>query len=538
MLQRVERALGLRTNPVVFFTSAAFIVLFVAAAAIFPGVVSGVFGAMAAWISASLGWLYILLVTLFVGFVLVVGFSRYGKLRLGPDGSRPEYTNWAWFAMLFTAGIGSVLMFYGVAEPVSNFSANPMNLETETERAAAALNFPLYHYGLHAWGVFSLAGLALAYFAYRKGMPMRMRSAFYPIFGEKVNGPVGHVIDIFTVLGTAFGVAVTLGLAGSQVNAGLTRVAGVGDSNLIQAAIVVVITAFAAISVGVGLDKGIRRLGQLNMILAITLMAFIVLVGPTVFIFQGTVQAAGYYFQNIIEFSFWNQAYNDDGWQSSWTVFIWAWQISWAPFVGMFVARISYGRTIREFVLGVLLAPLAFTIVWFGVFGSTALNIELNGAGGLAAIVDETLQVALFAMLEQFPLAIASSILSLVVIVIFFATSADSTSLVLDTLTSGDEGDSLARQRVFWAASLGLIALVLLFADGLDALSNVVTVTGLPFLIILALMGYSLMKSLRDEDTSPTTQPAQTATPTTGNKEPSADREDDKARREEVSRSR
>ncbi|MGH3087336.1 MAG: BCCT family transporter [Rubrobacteraceae bacterium] len=524
----------MRTNPVVFFTSAAFIVLFVAIAAIFPGPVSGIFGAMATWISDSLGWLYILLVTVFVGLVLVVGFSRYGNLRLGPDGSRPEYTNWAWFAMLFTAGIGSVLMFYGVAEPISNFSSNPMNLETDTARAEAALNFPLYHYGLHAWGVFSLAGLTLAYFAHRKGMPMRMRSAFYPVFGERVNGPLGHVIDIFTVLGTAFGVAVTLGLAGSQVNAGLTRVAGLGESNLLQAAIVLSITAVAAVSVGIGLDKGIRRLGQLNMILAIILMAFIVVVGPTVFIFQGTVQAAGYYLQNLIEFSFWNQAYNDDGWQSSWTVFIWAWQISWAPFVGMFVARISYGRTIREFVLGVLLAPLAFTIMWFGVFGNTALDIEINGPGGLAAIVDETLQAALFAMLETFPLAVASSILSLVVIIIFFATSADSTSLVLDTLTSGDEEDSRPQQRIFWALSLGAIALVLLFAGGLTALSNVVTVTGLPFLIILAFMGYSLITALRTE----ATQPRAEREPAQRPEEPVAVDGDSRARQGEVTKSR
>lgn len=504
MLQRVERALGLRTNPVVFFVSAAFIVLFVAVAAIFPGPISAVFGDLAAWLSATLGWLYILLVTVFVGLVLVIGFSRYGRLRLGPDGARPEYTNWAWFAMLFTAGIGSVLMFYGVAGPISHLAENPMNMTGETAIAQAAINLELYHYGLHAWGVFGLAGLTLAYFCYRRGMPLRIRSAFHPIFGDRIHGPLGHAIDIFTVLGTVFGVAVTLGLAGSQVNAGITRVFGAGESEGLQALVIALITAGAIVSVALGLDRGIRRLGQLNMTLAIGLMAFVIVVGPTAFIFQGFVQSIGYYFQNLIEVSFWNQAYNDDGWQGAWTVFIWAWQISWAPFVGLFVARISYGRTIREFVLGVLFAPLIFTIFWFGVFGGTALDIELNGAGGLTAVVQDTLQVALFAMLEQLPLATLSSLLALLIICIFFITSADSASLVLDTLTSGDDDNSLARQRVFWAVSLGAIALVLLLAGGLDALSNVVTVTGLPFLLILAVMSFGLLKALRSEDTRPT----------------------------------
>jgi choline/glycine/proline betaine transport protein len=499
MIERIERSLGLRTNPVVFFTSALFIIVFVALGVIVPGSMSAVFGATAGWISANLGWLYILIVTLFVIFVVVIGFSRYGKLRLGPDDARPEYGNYAWFAMLFTAGIGSVLMFFGVAGPISHFTSNPMGLEGG-DRTAAALNFELYHYGLHAWGVFGLAGLALGYFAYRRGMPLRIRSAFYPILGDRVNGPIGHAIDIFTVLGTVFGVAVTLGLAGSQVNVGITRTMGLSDTTPLQIGVIAVITALAVISVALGLDRGIRRLGQINMALAILLLLFVLAAGSTVFLLQGFVQAIGYYFQNFIQFSFWNQAFNDDGWQGSWTVFIWAWQISWAPFVGMFIARISYGRTIREFVVGVLFAPLIFTIFWFSVFGLTALNMDNNGPGGLSAVVEENLRAALFAMLDQLPFAGFSSILALVVIIIFFVTSADSASLVLDTLTSGDEENSLARQRIFWAVSLGAIALVLLLAGGLDALSNVVTTTALPFLIILAFMCYSLFEGLRSDE--------------------------------------
>lgn len=498
MLERLERSLGLNTSPVVFFASAVFIVIFVALGVILPGPLAAVFGATAGWISENLGWLYILTVTVFVIFVIVVGFSRYGRLRLGPDDARPEYGNYSWFAMLFTAGIGSVLMFFGVAGPISHFSSNPMGLQGDA-RAAAALNLELYHYGLHAWGVFGLAGLALGYFAYRKGMPLRIRSAFYPILGDRINGPIGHAIDIFTVLGTVFGVAVTLGLAGSQVNTGITRVTGLSETTLLQIGVIGVITALAVVSVGLGLDRGIRRLGQINMALAILLLLFVLVTGSTIFLLQGFVQAIGYYFQNFIEVSFWNQAFNDTGWQASWTVFIWAWQLSWAPFVGLFIARISYGRTIREFVLGVLFAPLMFTVLWFSVFGLSALNIERNGAGGLTEVVQDNLRVALFVMLERFPLAGFTSVLALIVIIIFFVTSADSASLVLDTLTSGDAENSLARQRIFWAASLGAIALVLLLAGGLTALSNVVTTTGLPFLIILAIMCYSLLQGLHNE---------------------------------------
>ncbi|WP_053057937.1 BCCT family transporter [Rubrobacter aplysinae] len=504
MMEQVGRALGLRTNPVVFFTSALFIVLFVAFGVFFSGAMTAVFGATAGWLSANLGWLYILTVTLIVLFVLILGFSRYGKLRLGPDGARPQFGNYAWFAMLFTAGIGSVLMFYGVAGPVSHYAANPMEIGNNADKAQAALNFSLYHYGLHAWGVFGLAGLSLGYFAYRRGMPLRLRSAFYPIFGNRIHGPIGHVIDIFTVLGTVFGVAVTLGLAGSQVNIGVSRTLGISESTLLQVLIIAGITAVAVVSVALGLERGISRLGQTNMALAILLLAFVIVAGPTVFLLQNFVQSIGYYFQNFVQFSFWNQAYNDDGWQGSWTVFIWAWQISWAPFVGMFIARISYGRTIREFVLGVLFAPLLFTIFWFSTFGGTALNSVLGGNGNLTQVVtaEGGIRAALFAMLETLPLATLSSILALAVICIFFVTSADSASLVLDTLTSGDSENSLTRQRVFWAVSLGAIAIVLLLAGGLDALSNVVTTTGLPFLVILAVMCFSLLRGLRSEEES------------------------------------
>lgn len=515
MIQGLERMLGLRTNPVVFFTSAIFIILFVLVGAVFSGWTTAVFGATAGWISANLGWLYILTVTFLVVFVVVVGFSRYGRLRLGPDDARPEYGNYAWFAMLFTAGIGSVLMFFGVAGPVSHFASNPMGLSNEAARAQAAINFELYHYGLHAWGVFGLVGLALGYFSYRRGMPLRIRSAFYPVLGDRINGPIGHAIDIFTVLGTVFGVAVTLGVAGSQVNIGVSRTFGLNESTLLQILIVAGITGVAIISVWLGLDKGIRRLGQLNMALAILLLLFVLVAGPTIFLLQGFVQTIGYYFQNFIEFSFWNQAYSDDGWQGSWTVFIWAWQVSWAPFVGMFIARISYGRTIREFVLGVLFAPLIFTMLWFTVFGGAALDQVLGGNNNITNVVtqDGGLRAALFVLLDTFPLAGLTSTLAIIVVCIFFVTSADSTSLVLDTLTSGDEENSLARQRVFWAISLGLIALVLLVAGGLDALSNVVTTTGLPFLIILAFMCYSFMQGLRNEGKEPVGDEASTGPP-------------------------
>lgn len=499
MFESIERAFGLRTNPPVFFTSAAFILLFLLAGVIWPAQTADLFGTLAAGIARNLGWFYILAVTGIVGFTLWVGISRYGSLRLGPPDSRPEYDNASWFAMLFTAGIGTVLMFYGVAEPTLHYVDNPTRTDGTIEAAQEAVHLAFYHYGLHAWGVFGLAGLALGYFAYRKGLPLSIRSAFQPLLGDRIQGPIGHAIDIFAVLGTIFGVSVSLGLAASQFSAGLEHVTGLPNTQYVQVTAIAAITAFATLSVTRGLDNGIRRLGQVNMVLAVVLLLFVLIAGPTARLLGAFVQNTGYYLQNIVRTSFWTESYRDSAWQADWTLFIWAWQISWSPFVGMFIARISKGRTIREFVFGAMLLPAVFTIFWFTVFGNSAIWMETSGAG-LAALVEENLPVALFAMLEMLPFgAPLFTTIALTVVFLFFVTSSDSGSLVVDQITAGGIEDSPVRQRIFWAVTEGAIAAVLLVAGGITALSNVVTTMGLPFCVVLVFVAFGLGRALKQE---------------------------------------
>ncbi len=499
LLESIERRLGLETNRPVFFVSAVFIIIFLLLAVLLPSSMASTFGTIAGYIADGFGWFYILSVTLIVGFVVWVAISRYGHIRLGPPDSRPDYGNATWFAMLFTAGIGTVLMFYGVAEPLTHYMNSPLAEDQTREAAQEAINFSFYHYGPHAWGVFSLVGLALAYFSYRRGHPLSIRAAFYPLLGKRTDGAAGHAIDILAVLGTIFGVSVSLGLAASQFTAGLDHVTGIGNTPLIQTIVIAGITVFAIISVIRGLDGGIRRLGQLNMILALILLAYVFVVGASGTLMKAFVQNTGFYLQNFLRTAFWTEAYRGGDWQERWTLFIWAWQISWAPFVGMFIARISKGRTIREFVLGALIAPAIFTFFWFTVFGNTAISLEMAGAG-LGAIVLENLPVALFVMLEQFPLgATVFSGLALIIVFLFFVTSSDSGSLVVDMITAGGRTDAPTRQRVFWATTEGAIAAVLLLAGGIVALQNVVTVMGFPFCVILTLMAVSLVKGLQTD---------------------------------------
>lgn len=499
MLDSLERKLGLQTLRPVFYTAALFIVVFLVAGVVLPTQTADFFGALAATIARTLGWFYILAVTLIVAFVLWVGLSRYGHLRLGPPDSRPDYDNPTWFAMLFTAGIGTVLMFYGVAAPIDHYIDNPTRTNETVEAAQEAIHLTYYHYGLHAWGVFGLVGLALAYFSFRKGLPLSIRSAFQPLLGARTEGWWGHAIDIFAVLGTIFGISVSLGLAASQFSAGIEHVTGIPNTEVTRVISVFAITALATLSVYRGLDGGIRRLGQINMVLAVVLLVYVLFAGPTAHLLDGFVQNVGYYLQNIVRTSFWTETYRETDWQAEWTLFIWAWQISWSPFVGMFIARISRGRTVREFVLGVLLLPAIFTFFWFSVFGNTALWLEQAGAG-LAAVVAENLSVALFAMLELLPLgAPLFTTIALVVVFLFFVTSADSGSLVVDQITTGGRSDSPVKQRIFWALVQGAIAGVLLIAGGVTALSNVVTVMGLPFCVVLVCVAISLGKALRQE---------------------------------------
>lgn len=499
MLERLQRRLGLQTIPGVFFTSAGVATLFVALAVPFDQAVAEYFGLLTGWVARNLGWFYILAVTSLLVFLLGLAVSRYGTIRLGGDDSRPDYSNLTWFTMLFAAGIGTILMFWGVAEPVSHFANPPFEgVQPGSERAASdAMTVALYHFGLHTWTIFAMPGLAIGYFAYRHNLPMRISSLFYPILGEKAFGPWGWAVDVIAVLGTLFGVATSLGLGTLQLNSGLNYLFGVPSTGMVQVILIAVIASIAATSVALGLDKGVRRLSQLNILLAMVLLAFVLAVGPTVFIAEGMVQSVGDYFDALPWLAFWTETFKETDWQRQWTLFYWAWTISWAPYVGIFIARISRGRTIREFVGGVLFAPTAFTLVWFGIFGLSAIQVEMNGVVALADQVQQDPSVAIFAFLEAFPLAEVASALSVVIIVIFFTTSSDSASLVIDLLTRRDDQPSLVRQRIFWAAAQGVIAATLLLAGGLDALQNVITSLGLPFCILLIFMAVSLFRALR-----------------------------------------
>lgn len=499
MLERLQRRLGLQIIPGVFFTSAGIAALFVALAIPYDDAVAESFGLLSGWVARNLGWFYIFSVSALLIFLIGLAFSRYGNIRLGADDSRPDYSNLTWFTMLFAAGIGTILMFWGVAEPISHFAHPPFDgVQPGSEQAAGdAMTIALYHFGLHTWTIFAVPGLAIAYFSYRHNLPMRISSLFYPILGERAFGPWGWVVDVIAVLGTLFGVATSLGLGTLQLNSGLNYLFDVPSSGLVQVILIAVITSVAAISVALGLDKGVRRLSQLNIVLAMALLAFVFIAGPTVFIAEGMVQSLGAYLDALPQLAFWTETFKDTDWQRQWTLFYWAWTISWAPYVGIFIARISRGRTVREFVAGVLLAPTAFTLVWFGVFGLSAIQVEMSGQIALAEQVQQDPSVAIFAFLEALPFSGIASALSVIIIVIFFTTSSDSASLVIDMLTRRDDQPSLVRQRIFWALAQGVIAGTLLLAGGLDALQNVITSLGLPFCILLIFMAVALFRALR-----------------------------------------
>ncbi len=509
----LARRLGLRTNPTIFFASAGLMVVFLVLLLLFPGPIGEVFGSGREWIVTKLGWFFILGVTTWLVFLIWLALSRHGKLRLGPDDSRPVYGNLSWFAMLFAGGIGTVLMFWGVAEPISHFS-NPPRSDVEPYSVAAsqeAMAFSLYHLGLHTWAIFTLPGLAFGYFVYRHNLPLRVSSVFYPFLKERIHGPIGRTIDVFAVLGTLFGLAVSLGLGTSQINAGLSELTGVPNAVWPKVLIITALTATAVASIAVGLDKGVKRLSNLNIGMAVGLMAFVLLAGETVFLLRQLIETTGIYVTNIVPLAFWNDAmaqYTSEGgwgWQGGWTVFYWAWTVTWAPFMGVFLARISRGRTIREFVLGVLVAPTVFTLVWFTIFGWSAMEIDgIGGQGGsISAAVSESVPLAMFSFFENFPATTLVQGLAVVIVALFFATSSDSASLVVDMLCAGDGESGPVRQRVFWGVSEGALAasLIVLGGDaGLQALQQVITVIGLPIFVLVFAMLFSLLVAVsRDQ---------------------------------------
>ncbi|MBV7378259.1 BCCT family transporter [Maritimibacter dapengensis] len=521
-MEQLAKRLGLRTDPTIFFISAGFTLVFVLALVLFPDRIGAAFAAGRAWIVTNLGWFFIFGVNLWLGFLIWVAMSRHGHIRLGRKGSRPEYGNLSWFTMLFAGGIGTVLMFWGVAEPISHFSSPPIQgVEPFSEQAAQdAMSISIYHLGLHTWTIFTLPGLAFAYFINRYELPVRVSSVFYPLLRDGIYGPVGKAIDIASILGTLFGVAVSLGLGSSQIAAGLDALFSTGDGPGVQVAILTVLTGVAITSIVVGLDKGVKFLSNINIGMAVALMVFVLVFGSTLFLLRGIVETFGLYFGNLPRFAFWNDmlangnpSTDEWGWQGSWTVFYWAWTVTWSPFIGLFVARISRGRTIREFVFGVLLAPSLFTLIWFSIFGWQAMEFDGlglaareamgAGVGSISDAVAESVPLAMFAFLENFPFATFIQGFAVVIVAIFFATSSDSASLVVDMLCTGKSSPGPVHQRVFWGAAEGLVAamLIILAGDaGLTALQEVITVVGLPIFVLVTLMIPSIMRGLSQEE--------------------------------------
>lgn len=481
----------------VFSISAGAIFLFVILASVFSDQASVLFESIQDWIINTFGWFYALAVAGFLVFAVYLAMSRFGRTRLGPDNVEPEFGFLSWFAMLFSAGMGIGLMFYGVAEPIFHYSAPPVGEGGTVNAAREAVELTLFHWGFHAWSIYAVMGMAIAYFSFRHGLPLTIRSCLYPFLGERVHGPIGQAVDIFAVISTLFGVATSLGFGVMQVNAGLSYLFGIDQNRVVQFLLIAGITAAATISVVSGLSKGVRRLSELNIILAIGLLLFVFVAGPTVFLLQATMQNGGNYLGSLVEQTFNLYAFQPNDWVGAWTLFYWGWWISWAPFVGMFIARVSQGRTIREFVLGVLGVPAILTCLWFTAFGNTAITLDMDMGGAITAAVTDNVATAIFVFFEQLPLSGITTLLATLLVITFFVTSSDSGSLVIDMITSGGDADPPVWTRIFWALTEGLVAAALIAAGGVGALQTAVIAAGLPFAVIMVFICAGLLRSLR-----------------------------------------
>lgn len=499
-------------NPV-FLVSGLSILAFVFYALALPEQSAAFFGWLRPFLTSSFDWFFLAAADVFVLFCLFLIVSPWGKVRLGGKDAKPDYGYVGWFAMLFAAGMGIGLMFYGVSEPMSHFSSSlggtsvadgvrtdwaPLGAAMGNEAEASRLGMAatIYHWGLHPWAIYAIVALALGLFNYNKGLPLTIRSAFHPIFGDRVWGWTGHIIDTLAVFATLFGLATSLGFGATQANAGLNELFGVPMGITTQVVLISAITAVALVSVVRGLDGGVKILSEINMGLAAILLVFVLLVGPTLAILTGFLDSLLAYFQYLPALSM-PFGREDVNFSQGWTSFYWAWWISWSPFVGMFIARVSRGRTVREFIIAVLLVPSLVCVLWMSVFGGTAIQQVIQD--GYAAVTDAPLELKLFKMLDALPLASITSFIGIILVVVFFVTSSDSGSLVIDTITAGGKVDAPVPQRVFWCLFEGAVAIVLLIGGGLAALQAMVISTGLPFTAVLLLMCVAIVKGLRSE---------------------------------------
>ena len=491
-------------HPVVFPVSATVIIAFVLWGSLAPDGAMEVLGSVREWITETLGWFFIAAVATFLVFLFFLVLGKYANVRLGPDDSRPDYSYLTWFAMLFSAGMGIGLVFWGVAEPIFHFIDAPRTEGGSEAAALDAMTLTFHHWGLGAWSVYAVLGLSLAYFGYRHNLPMTIRSALYPLIGNKIHGWQGNLVDVLAIFGTMFGIATSLGLGVSQINAGLNSAFDVPIGTGVQVALIAIITLAATISVVSGLDKGIRRLSELNITLAGLLLLFVAVVGPTMLLLGAYVENLGNYIFNFVDLMFWSGSYSAEeaGWLSAWTIFYWAWWISWAPFVGSFIARISRGRTIREFILGVLLVPSLVSFLWFTVMGNSGILFQSDGSADIYGAMEDAgfdESLAMFAMLDALPFSLLTTVVTIFVITVFFVTSSDSGSFVIDMIASGGSLNPPVGLRIFWALSEGAVAAVLLVAGGLGALQAGAIATGLPFTVVLLIVMAGVFKGLRSE---------------------------------------
>ncbi|CAD7286542.1 BCCT family transporter [Campylobacter suis] len=480
-----------KLNPKVFYPSL-FVVLFITAfSLVLPELATKVFKGGQNFVTEKFGWFYVLAIAIIVVATFVLGFSKFGEIKLGADHSKPAYSNISWFAMLFAAGMGIGLVFFGVGEPLMHFLNPPAG-----EGAKVAMNITFFHWGISAWAVYCIVALVLAFFSYRHNLPLTLRSAFYPLIGDKIYGRIGDMIDIFAVVATLFGVATSLGYGVMQVNGGLSHVFGLPAMNII---LLIILTILATISAASGVDKGIKILSNSNILVAIVFLIFILFLGNSVGLLKAFVQNSGEYISTLISNTFNLYAYDraNDSWLGGWTLLYWAWWLSWSPFVGLFIAKISKGRSIREFIMGALFVPTGFTFMWMTFFGNSAIELVKNGNTALVDAVNSDVAIALFVFLENFPFSTFLSIIAITMVIIFFITSADSAAMIINMLCSNGSDNTPLWQKIFWGLTIGIVAASLMLGGGLASLQAMTILSALPFTIALLFAMFGLFKALR-----------------------------------------
>jgi choline/glycine/proline betaine transport protein len=487
-----------RLDPPVFYGASVVLLITVLFAAIWPEGTGGFFQDLQSGIVANGSWYYVIVVAVILVAVVVFSVTRYGDIKLGPDHVAPDYSFLSWFAMMFSAGMGIGLMFFGVSEPVMHFMNPPVGEPGTVTAAREAMKLTFFHWGIHAWAMYAIVALILAYFGYRHDLPLTIRSALYPVFGDRIYGPLGVFVDVFAILSTITGVATSLGLGVLQINSGLSYLFDLPSNLTVQLILIAGTTGLATISVVMGLDAGIKRLSEINIVFAVLLLVGVLAFGPTVLLLQLFVQNTGDYLADIVGKTFNLYAYTPTDWLGGWTIFYWGWWLAWSPFVGLFIARISRGRTIREFVMGALMGPAAFTLLWMTVFGNSAIELILNqGAASLGEVVQQDQSIALFKFFEYLPGAEFLAFVAVIMVVVFFVTSADSGALVVNMLASKGEDQTPIWQRIYWTSTIGVTAAVLLIAGGLPSLQTATIASALPFSFALLFAMWGFLRALQ-----------------------------------------